>query len=214
MAFQYCTFEEYLARAGIDWPRLETGKLDLRRKTFESMCKSWPVLEPLRQLRYTRDKLRRIKLAVGADNRHRTMLWPFQSKTSRTQPKAAKWIFSPAVWLRSLIKPGLVVRSLTSTGSSMEFLIAAAKAGDQLMAELVRHRQSIRRICQALRPGTGRRDQEVTRTSARALQGRMSRCAVRHADRNPGAAARRFHVCRARDAQPAPRAAQTVLGLG
>ena len=46
--------------------------------------------------------MRKIKLAVGADGRNRTVLWPFKSKTSRTQPKASQWIFSPAVWLRSL----------------------------------------------------------------------------------------------------------------
>jgi DNA polymerase-1 len=134
--FNIARFEEYLVRAGIDWPRHETGKLNLRRKTFESMCKSWPGLEPLRQLRYTRDKLRRIKLAVGADNRHRTTLWPFQAKTSRTQPKAAKWIFSPAVWLRSLIKPAPGRAIAYIDRSSMEFLIAAALSGDKLMAEL------------------------------------------------------------------------------
>ena len=36
-------FEGYLARNGIDWPRLETGKLNLRRKTFENMCKAFPA---------------------------------------------------------------------------------------------------------------------------------------------------------------------------
>ena len=78
--------EECFVRLGIDWPRKEeSGKLDLRKKTWESMCKSWPELEPLRQLRHARDKMRRIKLAVGADGRNRTVLWPFQSKTSRTQ---------------------------------------------------------------------------------------------------------------------------------
>ena len=83
-----------------------TGKLDLRRKTFESMAKAWPELEALRQLRHTRDKMRRIKLAVGADGRNRTVLWPFAARRHRArQPKAAQWIFSPAVWLRSLIKP-------------------------------------------------------------------------------------------------------------
>lgn len=134
--FSIALFEKYLARVGIDWPQHETGKLDLRRKTFEGMCKSWPVLEPLRQLRYTRDKLRRIKLAVGADGRNRTVLWPFQAKTSRTQPKASKWIFSPAVWLRSLIKPGPGRAIAYIDFSSMEFLIAAADAEDEFMLEL------------------------------------------------------------------------------
>jgi DNA polymerase I len=129
-------FEAYLARAGIDWPRLETGKLNLRRKTFESMCKAWPQLEDLRQLRYARDKMRRVELAVGADGRNRTTLWPFTSKTSRTQPKAAKWIFSPAVWLRSLIKPqpGRAIAYLD--WSSMEFQIAAVLSESRQMLEL------------------------------------------------------------------------------
>ena len=80
----------------------------------------------MRQLRHARDKMRKIKLAVGADGRNRTVLWPFKSKTSRTQPKASQWIFSPAVWLRSLIKPGPGMAVAYIDYSSMEFLIAAA----------------------------------------------------------------------------------------
>ena len=98
----------------------------MRRKTFEDMTKGFPQLEALRQLRHARDKMRRIKLAVGHDGRNRTVLWPFKSKTVRTQPKASHWIFSPAVWLRSLIKPepGMAVAYVDY--SSMEFLIAAS----------------------------------------------------------------------------------------
>jgi hypothetical protein len=129
-------FEEYLAQAGIEWPRLESGALNLRRKTFESMCKSFPTLEPLRQLRHTRDKMRRIKLAVGADSRNRTTLWPYQSKTSRTQPKAARWIFSPAVWLRSLIKPEPGRAIAYIDWSAMEFMVAAALSECKPMIEL------------------------------------------------------------------------------
>jgi DNA polymerase I len=118
--------EAYCEREGIDWPRLESGKLNLKRKTFEDMSKGWPQLEQLRQLRHTRDKMRKIKLAIGADGRNRTVLWPFKAKTSRTQPKASQWIFSPAVWLRSLIKPGPGQAVAYVDYSSMEFLIAAA----------------------------------------------------------------------------------------
>src|SRR6516165_4261112 len=100
-------FEDYLRREGLldGWPRTEKGELSMKRKTFENMSKGWPQLEDLRQLRHARDKMRKFKLAVGRDGRNRTVLWPFKAKTSRTQPKAAQWIFSPAVWLRSLIKP-------------------------------------------------------------------------------------------------------------
>jgi DNA polymerase I len=119
-------FKELLASEGINWPRKEdTGKLDLRRKTFESMAKAYPQIEPLRQLRYIRDKLRSIKLSVGHDGRNRTVLWPFSSKTSRTQPKAKHWIFSPSVWLRFLIRPEPGKALAYLDYSSMEFGEAA-----------------------------------------------------------------------------------------
>jgi DNA polymerase-1 len=135
--FNVAKFEDYLARAGIDWPRDEaSGKLNLRRKTFDGMAKARPELERLRQLRHTRDKMRKIKLAVGNDGRNRTILWPFASKTSRSQPKAAQWIFSPAVWLRSTIKPrpGRAVAYID--WSAMEFQVAAALSECQPMLEL------------------------------------------------------------------------------
>jgi hypothetical protein len=119
-------FASYLSREGISWPLLESGKLDMKRKTFEEMSKAYPQLEKLRQLRYVRDKMRTVKLAVGADGRNRTVLWPFKAKTSRTQPKASQWIFSPAVWLRSAIKPGPGMAVAYIDYSSMEFLIAAS----------------------------------------------------------------------------------------
>jgi DNA polymerase I len=124
-SFNLAKFGEYLEREGIVWKRTETGKLDMRRKTFEDMSKGYPQLENLRQLRHMRDKMRTVKLAVGSDGRNRTVLWPFKAKTSRTQPKSSQWIFSPAVWLRSLIKPapGMAVAYIDYV--SMEFMIAA-----------------------------------------------------------------------------------------
>jgi DNA polymerase I len=121
-------FAALLRREGIYdlWPRLESGALNMRRRTFENMSRGFPQLEPLRQLRHTRDKMRKIKLAVGADSRNRTVLWPFKSKTGRTQPKASEWIFSPAVWLRSLIKPAPGMAVAYVDYSSMEFLLAAS----------------------------------------------------------------------------------------
>jgi hypothetical protein len=124
--FSMKLFEAYLDREGIPWPRLETGALNMRRKTFEDMSKGIPQLEELRQLRYARDKMRTVNLAVGRDGRNRTVLWPFKAKTSRTQPKASQWIFSPAVWLRSLIEPAPGMALAYIDYSAMEFLIAAS----------------------------------------------------------------------------------------
>ena len=77
--------------------------------------------------------MRRIKLAVGRDGRNRSVLWPHKSKTGRTQPKASEWIFSPAVWLRCLIKPAPGMSVAYVDWSSMEFMIAASLSGDPVM---------------------------------------------------------------------------------
>ena len=125
--FKMERFRSYLERQRIaGWPLLESGKLDMNRKTFEEMSKGHPELEELRQLRHARDKMRRVKLTVGQDGRNRTILWPFKAKTSRTQPKASQWIFSPAVWLRSLIRPEPEKAIAYIDYSSMEFLIGAS----------------------------------------------------------------------------------------
>jgi DNA polymerase family A len=131
-------FAAYLQREGITWPVTEKGALSTKRKTFEDMSKGHPQLEPLRQLRHARDKMRKIKLAVGHDGRNRTVLWPCKAKTSRTQPKAAEWIFSPAVWLRSLIKPRVGCAVAYIDWSSMEFMIAASLSGDPIMLDFYR----------------------------------------------------------------------------
>ena len=132
-------FEAYLNREGITgWLRTETGKLSTSRETFEDMCRGYPQLESLRQLRHARDKMRRIKLTVGVDSRNRTVLWPFKAKTGRTQPKASLWIFSPAVWLRSLIRPepGRAVAYVDF--SSEEFVVAASLSRDPVMLRFYR----------------------------------------------------------------------------
>jgi DNA polymerase-1 len=132
-------FCQYLSREQIVWPVTENGKFSTKGKTFEDMSKGYPQLEALRQLRHARDKMRKIKLAVGADGRNRTVLWPFQSKSSRTQPKASQWIFSPAVWLRSLIKPEPGQAVAYVDWSSMEFMVGAALSGDPVMIEFYRN---------------------------------------------------------------------------
>jgi DNA polymerase-1 len=137
-SFNLELFGQYLEREGIQWPRTATGTLSTSKKIFDAMCKAHPQLESLRQLRDARAKLRKIRLAVGSDLRNRTVLWPFKSKTGRSQPKASQWIYSPAVWLRHLIKPA-PGRSLAYVDwSSMEFGIAAALSGDPLMLEFYR----------------------------------------------------------------------------
>jgi DNA polymerase I len=131
--FRFDRFGEFLRSEGIAWPLTEDGRLSTESKTFEDMSKGHPQLEDLRQLRHIRDKMRSVDLEVGADDRNRTVLWPYKAKSGRTQPAASKWAFSPAVWMRNLIQPGEGKAIAYVDYSSMEFLIGAAKSHDPLM---------------------------------------------------------------------------------
>lgn len=131
--FSFDHFDECLKGEGIPWPLTEDGRLSTEAKVFEDLSKGHTQLEGLRQLKHIRDKMRSVELAVGDDNRNRTVLWPYKAKSGRTQPAASAWAFSPAVWLRNLIEPGVGMAISYVDYSSMEFLIAAAKSGDPLM---------------------------------------------------------------------------------
>jgi len=131
--FNYEKFERFLARAGIPWPTLESGQLDVKDKTFRQMAKCFPIISPLRELRYMRKQLQLAKLLVGADGRNRAMLSPYGTKTGRNKPSSGGYIFGPAVWLRGLVKPEQGRAIAYIDWSQQEFGIAAALSGDQRM---------------------------------------------------------------------------------
>lgn len=131
--FNFDHFGEYLKTEGIPWPLTEDGRLSTEAKVFDDLSKGHEQLEGLRQLKHIRDKMRSVELAVGGDDRNRTVLWPYKAKTGRTQPAASAWAFSPAVWMRNLIEPAEGMAISYVDYSSMEFLIAAAKSRDPLM---------------------------------------------------------------------------------
>jgi len=133
--FKQSLFAEYLVKNHIDWPRTETGRLDLREETFKEKADQYPELEELRELRSTLSQTRNLKLAVGIDGRNRCMLSPFSSKTGRNQPSNAKFIFGPAKWVRLLIKPEAGMALAYVDYSQQEFGIAAALSKDKAMQE-------------------------------------------------------------------------------
>jgi DNA polymerase-1 len=98
-------FAAWLADAGIPWPCLASGELELSDGVFRQMAKAHPRVSPLRELRSSMAELRLNDLAVGRDGRNRTILSAFRSRTGRNQPSNSKFIFGPAVFLRGLIKP-------------------------------------------------------------------------------------------------------------
>ena len=131
--FKADRFGGWLAANNIPWPRLESGRLDLDDDAFRQMARAYPAVAPLRELRGSLAELRLSDLAVGRDGRNRTILSAFRSRTGRNQPSNSRYIFGPAVWLRSLIKPppGWAVAYLD--WSQQEFGIAAALSGDAAM---------------------------------------------------------------------------------
>jgi hypothetical protein len=138
--FENCTFKEkrfarYLKSRQLPWPKLDSGKLDLKDDTFKEMALTYPQIEPLRQLRITLSQLRLSKLTIGNDGRNRCLLSAFRSRTGRNQPSNSKFIFGPSVWLRSLIKPDPGYGLAYIDWSQQEFAIAAVLSDDLKMIE-------------------------------------------------------------------------------
>src|SRR5262249_26066795 len=96
-------------------------------------ARRYPELDPLYELRVTLSELRLNNLVIGSDNRNRCLLSPFSSKTGRNQPSTNKFIFGPARWLRSLIKPPETTGIAYIDFTSQEIGIAAALSGDERM---------------------------------------------------------------------------------
>lgn len=136
--FKADRFAAWLAERNMPWPFLPSGAIDLQQDTFRDMAKVHPELISLHELRVTISQMRLSDLAVGSDGKNRTPLWAFQSKTSRNQPSSARFIFGPATWVRSLIKPppGSAVAYLDF--EQQEFGIGAALSGDLAMMEAYR----------------------------------------------------------------------------
>ena len=131
--FKEALFQSYLAREGIPWPRLDSGRLALDRNTFSNMSKRYPTVQPLHELRKTLGEFKLNNLAVGRDGRNRTLLSPLAAKTGRNQPSTTKFIFGPAKWIRGLIKPPEGLALAYCDWSSQEIAIAAALSDDDLL---------------------------------------------------------------------------------
>jgi DNA polymerase-1 len=132
-SFRRDKFADWLAKNQISWPTTIGGALKLDADTFREMAKSNQLVAPLHELRATLSQLRLNELPVGKDGRNRTMLSYLRSKTGRNQPSNSRFIFGPATWIRSLIKPQPGFALAYIDWSQQEFGIAAALSGDEKM---------------------------------------------------------------------------------
>lgn len=135
MSFSAAKFAEWLVKNDIPWPSLPTGALDLSDEAFRQMARQYPIVAPLRELRFSLSQLRLNDLAVGSDRRNRCLLSAFRATSGRNQPSNAKFIFGPSCWLRALIQPEFGQAVAYVDWEQQEFGIAGALSGDQAMIE-------------------------------------------------------------------------------
>jgi DNA polymerase-1 len=128
--FKVDRFLKFLTERNITWPRLESGALDLEADTFREMARIHPELNSLKELRATLGQMRLSDLAIGGDNRNRTLLSPFRATSGRNIPSSSKFVFGPAVWFRSLIRPEQGTGLAYVDWEQQEFGIGAALSQD------------------------------------------------------------------------------------
>ena len=137
-SFRADRWASWLERNHIPWPRLESGAIDLSRDAFHELTRTYPSVAPMGELRHALSELRLNDLAVGTDGRNRCLLSAFGGKTGRNQPSTSRFIFGPAVWLRSLIQPSPGRAIAYIDYEQQEFGIGAALSGDQAMMQAYR----------------------------------------------------------------------------
>jgi DNA polymerase I len=132
-SFRTKQFLEMLKRFRIPWPLLSSGAPMLDADTFKEQARTYPAINALHELRSTIGKFRLVGLEVGRDGRNRCMLSPFKSSTGRNQPSNSKFLFGPAVWMRSLMRPPEGYGIAYIDFAAQEIAIAAALSGDERM---------------------------------------------------------------------------------
>jgi hypothetical protein len=123
-------FAYYLVSRGIVWAHTGAGRLRLDADFFKTKTKQGPELRPLHELRTTLSETRLHALAVGPDDRNRTLLSGFRALTGRSAPSNVKSVFGPATWIRSLIKSAEGRAVAYCDYSTQEIAIAAVLSGD------------------------------------------------------------------------------------
>jgi hypothetical protein len=173
-AFKADRFAEWLGRAGIPWPRLESGRLDLSDDTFREVARAHPAVAPLRELRRALSEMRLSDLAVGRDGRNRTLLSAFRARTGRNQPSNAKFIFGPSIWLRGVIQPPPGHGLAYIDWAQQEFGIAAALSGDPLMLDAYRSGDPYLAFARQ----AGAAPAEATKATHKAVRDQFKACAL------------------------------------
>jgi len=129
--FKLDKFSEFLSKNNIPWEFTPSGHPKTDDNFMKDQSKTFQILKPLQELRYTLGQLKLNDLQIGSDGRNRALLSPFGTITSRNTPSSSKFIFGNAVWLRNLIKPSVGNAISYVDYEQQEIGIAAALSGDE-----------------------------------------------------------------------------------
>ena len=116
--------------AGItEWPRLDSGALQLDGDAFRMMYGAHPAIEGLHALRDSLGVIVRARIPIGRDGRNRPSLFPFGTATGRNAQ--AKSLFNAHASMRSFMKFPPDKIGLYLDWRTQEVGIAAARSGDE-----------------------------------------------------------------------------------
>jgi hypothetical protein len=173
-SFDRDAFSNWLARRGINWPRVDSSHLDFGEEAFREMARAHPEVRPLKELMSTLHQVDPAALTVGRDGRNRTPLRPFASRTGRNQPSTKASVLGTAAWLRHLIMPAPGYGLAMIDWQQQEFGIAAALSGDwQMQASYETGDPYL-----ALAVAAGAAPPDASVTSHRTVRERFKACAL------------------------------------
>jgi len=127
-------FEAWLARVGIiEWPFLNSGKIQTDGDAFKLMFPAHPAIEGLHALRDSLGVIVRAKLPIGSDGRNRPSLFPFGTATGRNAQ--ARSLFNAHAAMRSFMLFPEDSTAVYFDWRTQEVGVAAARSGDTALME-------------------------------------------------------------------------------
>ena len=134
--WSYERFERWLIRKGIkQWPRLETGRLDVSGDAFRLMYHE-PGIEALHALRDSLNVVVKAKLPIGLDGRNRPSLFPFCTATGRNAH--SKSLYNNYACMRSFMLFPADTIGVYLDWRTQEVGVAAALSRDQALIDAYR----------------------------------------------------------------------------
>jgi hypothetical protein len=133
-SFSNRKFVDFLIATGRPWPYHEgTDRPDLRKETFRDQAKIDPMFGEISRVRDTVSMFKSMKLQVDPDGRVRTGLFPFASKTGRSQPSGSACLFLMPKFMRPYVTPPPGFGIVQADYGQQEVLVAAVNSNDEAL---------------------------------------------------------------------------------